>query len=83
MVTAFAFSVCQVRTDDCPGWITSGLAAKVAVGVGGGGSGGGVTFATFLLQPASRKVTAKAEIKGSFVTAFFMNLSSNEKWGFE
>ena len=61
-----AFSVCHVRIEDCPERITSGLAANVAVGAEGAGGGEGVTFATFLVQPANKSVTAVAKINGTF-----------------
>jgi hypothetical protein len=62
MVMSVAFCVCQVRVVDWPCWITSGAAAKVAVGVAGGGGDGGVTFATFLLHPARMEAIAKRAI---------------------
>ena len=64
MVISLALLVSHVKTAVWPCWITLGFAAIVAVGATGGGAAGGVTLATFLLQPANEN-SARSEYSRS------------------
>src|SRR6516162_2720071 len=83
MVISVALAVCHVKTVDCPCWITSGLAVRVAVGaVGGGAIGAGwVTFAAFLALQATKKImTASGRIRADeFNIRIIIGMSPDEE----
>jgi hypothetical protein len=60
MLMSVAFVVCQLRVDDCPLSIVSGLAASEAVGAAGGGGGGGGGGGCFLWQAPRNKIAPSA-----------------------
>src|SRR5262249_23116753 len=64
MLTSVAFVVCQVKVDDCPLSIVSGLAVNVAVGAagagGGGGGGGGFFFPHALINRIAPSANTRA-----------------------
>src|SRR5262249_61103631 len=63
MVMSVALVVCHVNTVDCPCWILSGVADRVAVGAGGGGGGGtgwGSLAVFLLLQSAIKDAAVNA-----------------------
>jgi hypothetical protein len=84
IVISAALLVCHVSMVGWPCSITSGLAARVAVGAaGGGGVAGGVTLATFLLQPARENRPASAASSANVfsllcVTFILLNLENIE-----
>jgi hypothetical protein len=60
METSVALEVCQVRVEDWPVWMVSGLTEMEAVGEGGGGGGGGGGGAAFFLQAPSMSMALSA-----------------------
>src|SRR6516225_8561086 len=60
MLTSVAFEVRQLKVDDCPLSILSGLAASEAVGAAGGGGGGGGGGGCFLWQAPRNRIAPSA-----------------------
>src|SRR5712692_4897999 len=60
MLTSVAFEVCQVRVDDWPLAIVSGLAVSVAVVAAGGGGGGGGGGTGFLWHAPRNRIAPSA-----------------------
>ena len=60
METSVALDVCQLRVEDCPGCMVSGLTEIDAVGIAGGGGGGGGGGAAFFLQAPSIRIALNA-----------------------
>lgn len=65
IVISLALVVCQVSSVAWPCCTTFGFAARLAVGAGGIGGVGGVALATFLLQAADEKTTARVASKAN------------------
>ena len=62
ILTSVAKSVDHVSVEACPATIVGGFATSIALGAGAGGGGtgvGGVGF--FLLQPATARISTRAE----------------------
>src|SRR5215472_244465 len=63
MLTSVALVVCQLRVDDCPLSMVSGLAASDAVGAAGGGGGGGGGGGCFLWQAPRNRIAPSAKTR--------------------
>ena len=60
MAISVAFVVCQVKVDDCPLSIASGLALNDAVGSAGAGGGGGGGGGVFLWHAPRNRIEPSA-----------------------